>query len=154
MIRLWGWVIPKTPTDRSTRAAVKSMQRQCVVMDNSVERALLLTAEKSGFFFFFFFFVFFLFFFFFLVGCLEAGVVLLGDGLCRQPVKYGAKSGQILCVYENEVIAPVRFLWRNGTNSQILLWIHSAGKNLFCLFFVMFSKYLLFFQRKISFIQF
>ena len=114
MIRLFGFVLPKTPTDRGTRAAVRSALRQCAVHDASLERALLLSCpSEEG---------------------LAAALARLGRGWRSGPLRRGGRSGRLLLHAPDrprETVAPVSFLWRppapERPAAQLLLWVHAAA---------------------------
>ncbi len=113
MIRLFGLMLPKTPTDRGTRSAGRSMLRQCVIHDNSVERPLVLSCVSTA--------------------SLMAGLSRVGEGWLRGPLRRGGCAGQVLLhTAEKEAVAPVTFVWRReeetpNARGELMMWVHISA---------------------------
>ena len=112
MIRLWGLVLPKRPNDRSSRAGIKGLLRQCVAMDDGAQQALIVTGKENE-----------------LLEKLNA----LGRGWGLSPVLSGARAGQTN-VFGNDsvLVAPVTFVWRPGQleksgERELLVWVHASA---------------------------
>jgi ribonuclease P/MRP protein subunit POP1 len=105
-IRLFGLVLPLRPCDRATRAAAKTVLRQCAVYDSTAHRALQLKGERS---------------------VLLRLLGRVGSSFATGSVTKGGKSGTAFVRNEQgELVAPVSFLWRSD-GSSVLVWVHQSA---------------------------
>ncbi len=105
-IRLFGLVLPLRPFDRATRAAAKSLLRQCVVIDASAHSALQLRGLSDK---------------------LRALAAQVSREMVRGAFLRGGRSGTALVHGTDGVlIAPVSFLWRSD-GSSLLIWVHQSA---------------------------
>jgi ribonuclease P/MRP protein subunit POP1 len=110
-VRLFGLVLPLRPFDRASRAAAKTMLRQCAVYDSSAHRALVLGGVRSR-------------------ASRESLLRVLssvGEGWSAGSVARGGKSGATL-VYDldKNLVAPVSFVWRSDSSS-VMIWVHKSA---------------------------